>query len=1433
MVSKRRALVAPVLVASLFTPAALASPLPIAFEANQGQTDPAVAFAAHGPHASLFVSDRALVTVLPETSEGPGVAVFTTLRGARHDAPAEGLEPLEGRVHYLVGDSAHPSIATFERVRQRAVYPGIDLVLRMDDGAVEYDFDVAPGADPDLIVLDFAGADALAISPEGDLVVLAQGRAIHHRRPIAWQTVGGREVPVAIAWTLDDSIPGGHSAHFALGAYDPRHPLLIDPPFAYSSYLGGSSNEHGKGVTTDAEGYVYVVGQTLSPDFPLAPGALPIGSKSQSLAFVTKLDPNATGSSGLVWSTYLGGANGGDTAKDVAVDAAGHVYVVGWTTSTSFPVTASALQNCSNLTNGNSFLSKLAADGASLLYSTCFSGDNVDELYGVKVDAAERAYLVGRSASSNFPTTANAFQPFNTSYLNFDAVALVVDTLAAGQSSLLYSTYFGDCGTDEGESIEIDADGVMYMTGSSATAGTCPNTAWKDLALAPRAGGWEGWVTKLDPWQAPADQVIFSTFLGGKYDEDGQPSGGIGLDAMGNVFVAGSTTSPDFPVTGGAIKTTLGGNADGFFTVFSPTGQMLYSTYLGGSFNDFARGLRVGKDGLGYITGTTSSANMPVTACTSQGTMAGAPDAFLMLIDPWAGAVVYSTFIGGGTSDNGYNLALDPDGNTIVVGETSSGNFPVTSGAFQTTHAGAGDAFVTKVYTPADCALPGIRIADTSVVEGNLGSTWAIFDIYLFGSAATPVSVLWETSDHTATAGADYVWDSGEVVFEVGETHQTIAVEVLGDWGVEGDERFYLNIAPGSGDVAIQDSLAIGRILDDDVEATISVTLSGPESVVEGDAGTYAFVHTGTAPADTLVADCGLAGLLIGAVVYDAASGLGSFECDFADGPADSTVSITVSDLAGASASASLSVSVANAAPAVELSGDALADEGTTHDYAFTVTDAGSDGFSVSGDPDCGAGGTYVAGSLVTTPGGGGFACTFPDGPASPQLSLLVSDDDGAVGAAVLSVAVANVAPGVVVSGQTGVAEGDTVSFDFAVSEPGDDLLDLIEISCGVAGALVPGSLTQSGAAPLLTGSFACAFGDGPADSEVAVTAIDSDGASATGTLDVAVMELAPIATLIGPAAALEGASVEYTFAVDSNNGFTLAAGYPDCGTAGALVADSVVLTSAGGTFDCTFPDGPEVSEVAVQVVDLDLAPGNVAFITVAIEDVAPLASLSGATTVPAGSTGAYQFTVTDPGPDAFALALGSPECGAGVLVAGSLVVTSAGGSFECAFPSAGTTTVAVQVESAGLTSDPATLAITVEPVAPVAAGMSGHGQMDFAGDRAAHGFGLHCDAGAAGQRLQVSWGGHRFSLELVATLACSDDSEVEPGGGVPIDTLSIDGQGRLDGVPGASVTATFTDAGEPGSEDRVALEIRDADGAVVLSVSGPLLRGNHQARIE
>src|SRR6266513_1028843 len=425
----------------------------------------------------------------------------------------------------------------------------------------------------------------------------------------------------------------------------------------------------------------------------------------------------------LSYSTYLGSsAEEGETR--IAVDAAGNAYVAGETVSSNFPTTAGAFQTTFGggvFGAGDAFVTKLNPTGSALVYSTYLGGSSSDAGYGIAVDAAGNAYVTGGTGSTDFPTTIGAFQTTKGGGFR-DAF---VTKLNPTGSALVYSTYLGGSGDDYGEGIKLDAAGDAYLTGGTGLTGF-PTTAgaFQRTFGAPVCDGCtsNAFVTKLDP---TGSALVYSTYLGGSGRDGGW---GIAVDTLGNAYVTGGTSSTDFPTTAGALKTTSpGGGA--FVTKLNPTGSgLVYSTYLGGSGNDYGYGIAVDTLGNAYMTGVTFSTDFPTTPGAIQTTFGGGGgffrggDAFVTKLNPTGSALVYSTYLGVLGSDTGFAIALEYP-NAYVTGHTLSRNFPTTTGAFQTMHGGGfQDAFVTKIAdimsppapTPGTVSLGGfIDLAGT------------------------------------------------------------------------------------------------------------------------------------------------------------------------------------------------------------------------------------------------------------------------------------------------------------------------------------------------------------------------------------------------------------------------------------------------------------------------------------------------------------------------------------------------------------------------------------------------------------------------------------------------------------------------------------------------------------------------------------------------
>jgi Beta-propeller repeat len=718
--------------------------LPLYFEANRGQTEPQVKFVSRGSGYTLFLTPRgetvlvlrkpspkrdllkpaALVSmpaVLNPDAVGPPAIVRMKLVGGNPRPRVEALDELSGKANYLIGNDRkkwRTNVPLYGKVRYREVYPGVDLVYYGNQRQVEHDFIVAPGADPRSITLNLAGAEKLSLDPQGALVLAVKDGELRLDKPRIYQEVDGARREISGDYVLKNA----HQVSFQIAGYDVSKPLVIDPTLFYSTYLGGSSDDFGFGIAVDSAGNAYVTGNTCSTDFPTTPGAFQPANASAGCidAFVTKLNP--TGSAPLVYSTYLGGSNA-DNGTGIAVDSAGNAYVTGFTDSTDFPTTPGAFQPTDPTIGNNThaFVTKLNPTGSAPLYSTYLGGSSDDLAYGIAVDSAGNAYVTGYTCSTNFPTTLLAFQTTNASGGCENAF---VTKLNPTGSAPLYSTYLGGSSVDQGFGIAVDSAGNAYVTGFTFST-DFPTTPGAFQPTDPTIGNNHAFVTKLNPTgSAP---LVYSTYLGGSADDVGS---GIVVDSAGNAYVTGYTCSTNFPTTPGAFQpaNASAGCIDAFVTKLNPTGSapLVYSTYLGGSNLDYALGIAVDSAGNAYVTGFTTSTNFPTTTGAIQTVNRGGVDAFVTALNPLGTApLVYSTYLGGSADDVGRGIAVDSASNAYVTGNTDSGNFPTTAGAFQTGPQGSYDAFVAKIIAivmPPSPTVGKVTGGGTVNVSGGIGN---------------------------------------------------------------------------------------------------------------------------------------------------------------------------------------------------------------------------------------------------------------------------------------------------------------------------------------------------------------------------------------------------------------------------------------------------------------------------------------------------------------------------------------------------------------------------------------------------------------------------------------------------------------------------------------------------------------------------------------
>ncbi|MBK5228795.1 MAG: SBBP repeat-containing protein [Actinobacteria bacterium] len=664
--------------------------LPISFEHNVGQAPNRFDFVARGQGFGMAISATGATLALG-TKEAQDL-VRLDLLGANRSAHPRALESLPGVVNYFIGNDPakwRSDVSTFGRVSYREILPGIDVTYYgTNAGTLEYDFVVAPNADPKDIRVGFSGARAVTLQ-DGALVITTASGAVTQEAPVLYQTIGGRRVPVAGAFSLD-----GDEVGFEVGAYDHHHPLVIDPTLVYSTYLGGSGDDIARGVAVNSAGEAYVTGSTTSTSFPpQAPFQVANGGGTD--VFVTKL--SADGQT-LVYSTYLGGS-GTDVGYGIALDSSGAAHVTGSTNSPNFP--AQAPSQVANGGGTDVFVTKLNAAGQALDYSTYLGGLGTDIGHAITVDGSGSAYVTGWTLSANFPTQA----PISAT--NAGAQDVFVTKLNV-TGARVYSTYLGGLSDDVGYGIAVDGTDSAYVTGAAAS-NDFPTQA---PLFGANAGNYDVFVTKLNP---AGSALIYSTYLGGSDADTGY---GIALNGSGEAHVTGSTASTNFQ-TLNPFQPSNGGGTDAFVTKLNAAGSgLVYSTYLGGVSSvgapstDIGYGIAVDGSGAAHVTGSTFTTTFPMQA-PSQPSNGGGNDAFVTKLNVGGQTLAYSTYLGGSGADLGYGIALDSSSAAYVTGVTASPNFP-TQAPFQPSNAGSNDGFITKLGVSPTSANLSLAKSDSS-----------------------------------------------------------------------------------------------------------------------------------------------------------------------------------------------------------------------------------------------------------------------------------------------------------------------------------------------------------------------------------------------------------------------------------------------------------------------------------------------------------------------------------------------------------------------------------------------------------------------------------------------------------------------------------------------------------------------------------------------
>lgn len=735
--------------------------LPLTFEVNRGQSNPQVKFISRGPGYRAYLTANGMTLALRASHSAklanasktvPANSVKRTaiqfrLLGATANPATVAEQPQAARVNYFIGNDPakwHRNIPTFAQIRYKSVYRGIDLVYYGSQHQLEYDFAVAPKADPQQIQFEIKGASQLHIGNDGSLILQTSGGELSFQAPIVYQEIRGLRMPLKGGYVLN----GANRVSFRLADYDRNKTLVIDPVLGYSTYLGGSGDDQIEGVAVDSTGNVYVAGRTDSTDLALTTIGSPASGNDH--AFVAKVD--ATGSQ-LIYADYIGGSSE-DDGYAIALDSSNNAYITGSTASPDFPMVHPFQQTYPG--GFNAFLAKLSSDGSSLLYSTYFGGNGSDIPSSIAVDKSGEMIMAGYTSSTNL-TTANAYQSSalaNDGGLYGDYGFLT--KFSPDGASLVYSTYFGgssnvafDCGgtpcwpqpDSSISAMASDADGNVFVTGSTntydfpATSGAYLTTNSTSLNTP------IGFVSKFNQ----TGGLQYSTYLYGSGGSE-VTLNGIAVDASGSAYVTGLTFSDGtFPVTSTSIcdPGSLGwGCSYGFVTKFDPTGSTLsYSTFLGPNNFAIPQAIALDRDNNAYIVGFTSSSSFNTVDAIEP--YSGGTDVLLVEINATATSQLFATYLGGSGDDAGApaGLAFDQAGNLYIAGVTSSSDFPMTPGAMQPGFAGGDtDSFVMKLQTATQAVIsltpPSLQFATQTT-----GTTSQAQNVLLRNLGTLPLSI--------------------------------------------------------------------------------------------------------------------------------------------------------------------------------------------------------------------------------------------------------------------------------------------------------------------------------------------------------------------------------------------------------------------------------------------------------------------------------------------------------------------------------------------------------------------------------------------------------------------------------------------------------------------------------------------------------------------
>ncbi|MFX0092329.1 MAG: SBBP repeat-containing protein [Candidatus Hodarchaeota archaeon] len=708
-----------------------------AFLENQGQVPDCILYYTEIPNGIIgFAESQIIVTVEGE--------IFQIAFSGSNLVLPQGEDFLPSHSNHFYGGQTFHHVHRCQKIIYEELYEGITLVYKFTDQSLKYDFIVEPYANIEQIKMAYTGLDKLIVEPT-KLSLTISDITLYDDKLQSWYEPNKKILPIRFCGDIEENILEKQSVQtiktvcFTIEEpYNPSQRIIIDPIiWNFSTYLGGSGDEYSgdiaalavAGVTIDNAGNIIVVGRTPSTDFPTL-NAYQGSRSAERDAIVAKFSPEGQ----LLFSTYIGGS-GDEWATSVAVDTNNNIVIIGTTSSTDFPV-VNAYQSThaggGEVAVLDIFISKISADGQSLIFSTYFGGSGDDWGYAINLDANDNFAITGSTYSTNLPLV-NA----SGSFVGGGVDAYVTKFSADGQS-VIFSTYLGGFHHDWGHTVDFDHSGNLVIAGGTGATGLATSNAFQESY---GGGNYDALVAKY----SSNGSKVFSTYLGGNGEEYAE---GVAFDANGNIVITGQTTSNNFP-TFEAYQENKNGSWDAFITKLSPDGQsLIFSTFLGGNGNDLGKSICIDANGNIIATGQTSSRNFP-TMIAYQDFLAGGDDVFIVQLSA-NGSLTFSTYMGGSRYDWGIDLAIDAMDNIVVAGYTLSNDYP-TVNAYQENRGGIYDFFVSKFSVHSTQGVTTTQAVTSTTSTGTSAGTSTGtstinntpgFDLSIIISGLMPVIIL-------------------------------------------------------------------------------------------------------------------------------------------------------------------------------------------------------------------------------------------------------------------------------------------------------------------------------------------------------------------------------------------------------------------------------------------------------------------------------------------------------------------------------------------------------------------------------------------------------------------------------------------------------------------------------------------------------------------